>query len=201
MKKIVLASRNEGKLVEMQALLAPLNFDLRPVSEFTDDAPEEAAPTFIENALLKARHAALVSGLPAVADDSGIEVDALERAPGVRSARYSGASANDSANNQKLLRELKGIPDDRRGARYWCVMVYLRDAEDATPLIAQAQWRGMIAHNPRGANGFGYDPLFYVAEFKCTAAELDPAAKNKVSHRGKAAKHLYSLIHDAGIHG
>ena len=199
--EVVVASRNAKKLGEMQALLAPLAWHLHSIAEFTAETVEENAPTFAGNALLKARHAARISGMPAIADDSGIEVDALNRAPGVLSARFAGAKSNDSANNQKLLRELKGIPDDRRGARYWCVMVYLRDAEDATPLIAQAQWRGMIAHNPRGANGFGYDPLFYVAESKCTAAELDPAAKNKVSHRGKAAKHLYSLIHDAGIHG
>lgn len=196
-KEVVLASRNEGKLAEMQALLAPLAWKLRPISDFTDEPAEEPAPSFVENAILKARHATLVSGLPAIADDSGIEIDALHGQPGVNSARYSGKNATDSANNQKLLQALKGINDPLRGARYICVIVYLRNAEDSTPIIAQAMWRGSILSNPRGANGFGYDPLFYVAEHKCSAAELDPAIKNKISHRAKAIKHLYSLLHDA----
>lgn len=196
-KEVVLASRNEKKLAEMQALLAPLEWRLKLISDFTNEAAEEPAPSFIENAILKARHAALVSGLPAIADDSGIEVDALHGQPGVHSSRYAGSDASDSANNQKLLQALKGVPDPQRGARYVCVMVYLRNAEDPTPIISQAMWRGAILHNPRGAHGFGYDPLFYVAEHKCSAAELDPAVKNRVSHRGKAAKHLYSLLHDA----
>lgn len=196
-KEVVLASRNQGKLAEMQALLAPLEWKLRPISDFVDEAADEPAPTFVENALLKARHACMVSGLPAIADDSGIEVDALEGRPGVRSARYAGEDASDSDNNQQLLRELKGIPDERRGARYFCVMVYLRHAEDPTPIISQAIWRGTILHNPKGSNGFGYDPLFWVPDQKATAAELDAAVKNRLSHRGKAAKHLYSLLHDA----
>ena len=196
-KQIVLATRNAGKLAEMQALLAPLEWKLRPISDFTDDSAEEPAPSFVENAILKARHATLVSGLPAIADDSGIEVDALEGRPGVRSARYAGKEASDSANNQLLLRELKGIPDERRGARYVCVMVYLRHADDPTPIVSQAIWRGTILHNPKGSGGFGYDPLFYVPDQKASAAELDAAVKNRLSHRGKAAKHLYSLLHDA----
>lgn len=196
MKEVVLASRNEGKLAEMQELLAPLGWKLRLVSDFDDSAPEETGASFVENALIKARQAALVSGLPAIADDSGLEVDALNGQPGVLSARYAGKKADDTANNQKLLRELKGIPDERRGARFYCVMVYLRHAEDATPVIAQGQWRGVIGHNPKGSNGFGYDPLFMVPDQKCTSAELAPALKNKLSHRGKAAKHLYSLLHD-----
>jgi XTP/dITP diphosphohydrolase len=196
-KEIVIATRNEGKLAEMQALLAPLEWKLRPLTEYSADAAEESAPSFVENALLKARYAALVSGLPAIADDSGIEVDALGGAPGVHSARFAGDQATDSANNQKLLRELKGVPDEKRGARYICVMVYLRHPEDPTPIIAQAMWRGTILHNPRGNGGFGYDPLFYVADQKASAAELDAVVKNKISHRGKAAKHLYSLLHEA----
>lgn len=196
-KEVVLASRNEGKLAEMQALLAPLSWKLKPISDFTDEPADEPAQSFIENAILKARHACLVSGLPAIADDSGIEVDALSGEPGVHSARYSGDKATDSSNNQKLLQALKGINDPMRGARYICVMVYLRNADDPTPIISQAMWRGTILSNPRGTHGFGYDPLFYVAEHKCSAAELDPAIKNKISHRAKAIKHLYSLLHDA----
>lgn len=195
-RELVLASRNAGKLAEMQELLAPLGWKLRSASDFGGDAPEESGQSFVENALIKARHAALLSGLPAIADDSGLEVDALEGRPGVYSARYAGENASDTDNNQKLLRELKGVPDERRGARFYCVMAYLRSAEDATPVIAQGQWRGVIAHNPRGAQGFGYDPLFLVPDQKCTAAELSPALKNRLSHRGKATKHLYSLLHD-----
>ncbi|MDE0855095.1 MAG: RdgB/HAM1 family non-canonical purine NTP pyrophosphatase [Nevskia sp.] len=195
--EVVLASRNDGKLAEMQALFGPLGWKLRSVAEFCDDAAEETAPSFVENALLKARHAALVSGLPAIADDSGLEVAALDGAPGVRSARYAGEDASDSDNNQKLLAALKNIPDERRGARFVCLMVYLRHAEDATPLITQGNWRGTILHNPRGTHGFGYDPLFLVPDLKRSAAELDAEVKNRVSHRGKAARHLYSMIHDA----
>ena len=196
--EVVLASRNDGKLAEMQALFAPLGWKLRSIAEFCDDAAEEPAPSFVENALLKARHAALVSGLPAIADDSGLEVAELEGAPGVRSARYAGDDASDVDNNRKLLAALKNVPDERRGARFVCLMVYLRHAEDATPVIAMGSWRGTILHNPRGSNGFGYDPLFLVTDLKRSAAELDAEVKNRVSHRGKAARHLYSMIHDAG---
>lgn len=194
--EVVLASRNQGKLAEIQALLAPLGWKLRPLSDFTDDGADETAPTFVENALLKARHAALVSGLPAIADDSGLEVNALEGLPGVQSARYAGENASDADNNQKLLRELKGVPDEARGARYVCVMVYLRSPEDPTPVIAQHTWHGSILHNPKGQNGFGYDPLFLVPDQKCSAAEMTPAIKNKLSHRAKAARHLYSALHE-----
>jgi XTP/dITP diphosphohydrolase len=200
-KEAVLASRNEGKLAEMQAMLAPLGWKLRLLSDFSAGGADEPASTFVENALLKARHATLVSGLPAIADDSGLQVDALEGAPGVLSARYAGEGATDAQNNQKLLQALKGVPDGNRNARYICVMVYLREANDPLPIIAQGQWRGTILHNPRGNHGFGYDPLFYVAEHKCAAAELDAATKNKISHRARAAKHLYSTLHDAGVNG
>ncbi len=195
--EVVLASRNEGKLAEMQALLAPLGWKLRPLSDFVEEGADESATTFVENALLKARHAALVSGLPAIADDSGLEVNALEGRPGVYSARYAGDNATDAENNQKLLRELKGVPDEARGARYVCVMVYMRSAEDPTPVIAQHTWHGSILHNPKGQHGFGYDPLFFVPDQKCSAAEMAPAIKNKLSHRAKAARHLYSALHDA----
>jgi XTP/dITP diphosphohydrolase len=196
-KEVVLASRNDGKLAEMQALFAPLRWKLRSIAEFCDDAAAETAPSFVENALLKARHAALVSGLPAIADDSGLEVAALEGAPGVHSARYAGEGAGDADNNQKLLAALKNVPDEQRGARFVCLMAHLRHAEDAVPLIAQGSWRGTILHNPRGTNGFGYDPLFWVPDLKRSAAELTAEVKNRVSHRGKAARHLYSMIQDA----
>jgi XTP/dITP diphosphohydrolase len=194
---VVLASHNPGKLAEMQELLAPLGWRLRALSEFTTQPIEETASSFVENALLKARHAARITGLPAIADDSGLEVAALEGAPGVRSARYAGDKASDIDNNHALLGALKGVAPAGRGARYVCVLVFLRSAADATPLIAQGGWRGVIAANPHGALGFGYDPLFYVPELKRTAAEIDPATKNHWSHRGKAARHLISLLHDA----
>lgn len=196
-KEAVLASRNKGKLAEMQAMLAPLGWTLRLVSDFTDESAEEPAPTFLENALLKARHASLVSGLPAIADDSGLQVDALGGAPGVISARYAGQGATDAQNNQKLLDALKGVADDKRKARFVCVMAFLHHANDPLPIIAQGLWRGSILHNPHGNNGFGYDPLFYVPEHHCAAAELAAEVKNKISHRARAAKHLYSALHDA----
>lgn len=194
---VVLASRNRKKLAEMQALLVPLNLNLRLASEFGDEAPEETAPTFVENALLKARHAARVSGLPAIADDSGIEVDALAGRPGVRSARYAGGNASDADNNARLLQELAGVPAERRGARFVCAMVFLRHAGDPVPLIAQGRWPGRILHAPRGDNGFGYDPLFWVPEHGCSAAELDPAVKNRISHRGRAAAALVAQLGEA----
>ena len=186
--EVVLASRNDGKLAEMQALFAPLGWKLRSIAEFCDDAAEEPAPSFVENALLKARHAALVSGLPAIADDSGLEVAQLEGAPGVRSARYAGDDASDVDNNRKLLAALKNVPDERRGARFVCLMVYLRHAEDATPVIAMGSWRGTILHNPRGANGFGYDPLFVPQGYARTFGQLGPKTKANLSHRALALK-------------
>jgi len=193
---IVLASRNAGKLDELSVLLSSLNGRLRLVSEFTEVVPNESAPSFVENALLKARHAARVSGLPAIADDSGLEVVALDGAPGVRSARYAGENATDTDNNQKLLATLKDVPDARRGARYVCVMVYLRHAEDPLPVISLGTWRGRILHNPRGTGGFGYDPLFQIEGLARSVAELEPETKNQLSHRGKAVRHLSSLLHD-----
>ena len=189
-REVVLASRNAGKLAEMQALLTPLAWRLRLVSDFTDDAAEETAPSFVENALLKARHAARVSGLPAIADDSGIEVDALRGRPGVHSARYAAPGASDADNNARLLHELAGVPEAHRGARFVCVMVALRHADDPVPLIAQGVWRGRILDAPRGAKGFGYDPLVFVPERTCSSAELDPAVKNRISHRAQAAAAL-----------
>jgi len=193
---IVLASRNASKLDELSVLLSSLNWRQRLVSEFTEVVPNESAPSFVENALLKARHAARVSGLPAIADDSGLEVVALDGAPGVRSARYAGENATDTDNNQKLLATLKDVPDARRGARYVCVMVYLRHAEDPLPVISLGTWRGRILHNPRGTGGFGYDPLFQIEGLARSVAELEPETKNQLSHRGKAVRHLSSLLHD-----
>ena len=200
-RTVVLASRNAKKLAELQSLLTPLNWQLRLVSEFSDENVEEPAPTFVENALLKARHAARVSGLPAIADDSGLEVDALHGAPGVRSARYAGDNADDSANNRKLLDALRDVPDDLRGARFIALIVFLRHGDDPTPIIAQGHWRGRIARAPRGSNGFGYDPLFWLPERQSTAAELAPAEKQRLSHRGQALAALCRALREEGLAG
>ena len=194
MGEVVLASRNAKKLAELQDLFGALGHRLRLVSEFTDETPEEPAPTFVENALLKARHAATVSGLPALADDSGIEVEALHGAPGVRSARFAGTNASDADNNARLLRELDGIPHHARGARYVCVLAYMHHAADPVPVLAQGEWRGRILQAPRGSNGFGYDPLFWVAEHGRSAAELSPGVKNRLSHRARAAAALLAAL-------
>lgn len=190
MQKIVLATSNTGKLKEIRALLAPLAFDVVPQGEIGISDAAETGLTFIENALIKARHAAQHSGLPALADDSGLAVDALDGAPGIYSARYAGPQASDTDNNQKLLRELAGKPDTQRGARYHCVLVYLRHAADPTPLICHGQWQGQILNAPQGAGGFGYDPLFFVPDENCSAAELSAARKNALSHRGQALRLL-----------
>ncbi len=195
-RTLVLASRNAKKLAEMQALLSPLGYQLRLVSEFTDEAVEETAGSFVENALLKARHAARVSGLPAIADDSGIEVDALKGRPGVWSARYAGENATDADNNTLLLQELRDIPTGQRGARFVCVMALLRHADDPVPVIAQGLWRGHILEAPQGRQGFGYDPLFWVPGQQCSSAELEPALKNRISHRGLASRALLAQLQD-----
>lgn len=195
-REVVLASRNAKKLAEMQALLAPLHWELRLVSEFTDEEAEETAPSFVENALLKARHASKVSGLPAIADDSGLEVTALGGMPGVRSARYAGIKVGDRANNRKLLDAMQDIADQDRGANFVSVMVFLRHAEDPVPLIAQGAWHGRILHAPQGEQGFGYDPLFWVPGHDCSAAQLDPALKNRISHRAQAAAELLDMLGD-----
>lgn len=192
--ELVLASRNAKKLKEMQALFAPLGVTLHAVSEFSDVEPEETAPSFVENALIKARHASSVSGLPALADDSGLEVAALDGAPGVRSARYAGEPSSDAANNEKLLLELRGKTGDARTARFVSALTLLRHADDPVPLIALGYWHGRILEAPRGANGFGYDPLFFVAEHACSAAELAPDVKNRISHRARASAELLRLM-------
>ena len=196
MKQVVLASRNAKKLAELQELLRPLGLHLRTVAEFSDEPAEEPAPSFVENALLKARHAARVSGLPALADDSGIEVDALGGAPGVHSARFAGPDASDADNNIRLLEALRDAPESARGARYVCVLAFLRQPLDPIPLIAEGQWRGHILREGRGRNGFGYDPLFWVETHGRSAAELDPALKNRLSHRARAAAALLQKLRE-----
>jgi XTP/dITP diphosphohydrolase len=192
--RLVLATGNPGKLREMRAILAPWAVDVRAQSEFTAGVAEETGASFVENAILKARYAAAASGLPAIADDSGLEVDALHGAPGIYSARYAGVGAGDAANNERLLRELASVPDDRRTARYRCALVYLRWPTDAAPIVAQASWEGRIGRIPRGTGGFGYDPLFLVGDGPLTAAEFDADRKNEVSHRGQALKALVAAL-------
>ncbi|HEX9208823.1 MAG TPA: RdgB/HAM1 family non-canonical purine NTP pyrophosphatase [Steroidobacteraceae bacterium] len=192
--ELVLATGNAGKLREMREILAPWQVRVRSLAEFTQASAAETGLTFVENALLKARFAASASGLPAIADDSGLEVDALHGAPGIYSARYAGADAGDAANNARLLRELAQVPDAARTARYRCAMVYLRWPEDPAPVVAQAHWEGRIGHAPRGSGGFGYDPLFLVDDGLRTAAELAPADKNERSHRGQALRRLVAAL-------
>jgi len=193
-QRLVLATGNAGKLREMREILAPWQVDVRSLAEFTASAADETGLTFVENALLKARFAAQAAGLPAIADDSGLEVDALHGAPGIISARYAGPGCDDAANNARLLRELEGVPDAGRGARYRCAMVYLRWPEDPAPVVAQAAWEGRIGRTPRGNGGFGYDPLFLVEDGVRSAAELAPADKNQRSHRGQALRALVAAL-------
>lgn len=188
MQKLVLASNNAGKVKEFQALLAPLNFQVIPQGELGIPSAEEPHCTFVENALAKARHASAVSGLPALADDSGICAHALNGKPGVLSARFAGEQGDDVANNQKLIQELKDKAD--RGAHYVCALVFVNSADDPEPLIVQTRWYGQIIDKASGSNGFGYDPHFFLADQNCTAAELDPAQKNLISHRGQALREL-----------
>ena len=191
---IVLASGNRGKLREIQAVLAEQPYTLHPQSEYSVSEVEETGLTFVENALIKARHAALITGLPAMADDSGIEVDYINGAPGIYSARYAGQPCDDQANNKKLLGALNGVPFEQRTARFQCVIVLLRNSNDSTPLICTGTWDGHIVESATGNNGFGYDPLFYVPSHKCTSAELTPEQKNLISHRGQALQKLSSDI-------
>lgn len=184
MNTLVLASHNAGKLKELQAMLGD-RFQVRSVAEFSSEAPEETGLSFIENAILKARHAARVSGLPALADDSGLAVDFLGGAPGIHSARYSG-TGDDAANNTKLLEVLKDVPDAQRSAQFVCALALVQHAEDPLPVVCEGLWRGRILHAARGEHGFGYDPLFWVEEHGCSSAELSPELKNRISHRALA---------------
>ena len=192
MQKLVLASNNAGKVREFQALLAPLNFQVLPQGELGIPSAEEPHHTFVENALAKARHASAASGLPALADDSGICAHALNGQPGVLSARYAGEPANDAANNKKLVQELKNQVN--RGAHYVCALVFVNSANDPEPVIVQARWYGMIVDEPKGTHGFGYDPYFFLPELGLTVAELDPAKKNSISHRGQALRQLIEQL-------
>jgi XTP/dITP diphosphohydrolase len=194
MKQIVLASNNPGKVREIGQMLADLDLEVLPQSAFNIEEVEETGLSFVENAILKARHAAAKSGLPAIADDSGLEVDALYGAPGIYSARYAGAGATDIQNLQKLLAELEKVPQEQRTARFQCLLVYMRHAQDPTPRICQGTWEGRITFEPRGESGFGYDPVFFVPSHNCTSAELAPEVKNSLSHRGQALRQLVAAL-------
>ena len=189
-QRVVLATGNAGKAREFAAALADLALDIVPQSQLGVTELEETGLSFVENALLKARNAARQTGLPALADDSGLVVDALGGAPGIYSARYAGPGADDQANIARLLQALHGLPVARRGARFHCALALLRHATDPAPLICQASWEGVVLEAPRGSGGFGYDPLFWVADRACSAAELDLASKNQLSHRGQALARL-----------
>ena len=194
--RLVIATGNAGKLKELRELLAPPAFDVLPQSQFTSVSVDETGLSFIENAILKARHAAAASGLPAIADDSGLEVDVLDGAPGIYSARYAGEGASDEANLRKLLATLKDVPPVQRTARYQCALVFMRSARDPSPLICQASWEGRIIDTPRGSGGFGYDPIFELLDRTVTVAELPAAEKNLLSHRGKALRGLVAQLRE-----
>ena len=196
MDTLVLASGNQKKLDEMRAILEPLALKVVPQSDFQVPEAEETGLTFVENAILKARNAAAHTGLPAIADDSGLEVDALNGAPGIYSARFSGADASDSKNNALLIDMLGDLPDAPRTARYQAVLVLMRHPDDPTPLICQGTWEGEILLAPRGNGGFGYDPHFLIPELGVTAAEMEPAEKNRISHRGRALKALMDALRE-----
>ncbi len=192
--KLVLASGNKGKLRELSQMLEPLHVTVLSQADFKVEPVDETGQTFVENALLKAREAARVSGLPALGDDSGLVVDALDGQPGIHSARYAGSNADDTANNNKLLEALTGLPAERRGAHFHCSLVLLRHADDPVPIIAEGAWHGHILDAPRGDGGFGYDPLFHDRKLGATAAELPMEEKAQVSHRGKALAALIKRL-------
>ena len=193
-QRVVIASGNQGKLAEFAELLAAWHSQVVPQASLGVIPAEETGDSFVENALLKAHAAAHQTLLPAIADDSGLEVDALDGAPGIYSARYAREGATDADNNRKLLAELEGVPTDRRTARYHCALVYLRHWQDPNPIICQATWEGLILDAPRGDGGFGYDPLFYLPDHDCTAAQLATGQKNRISHRGRAMAALLAAL-------
>ncbi|HSX62496.1 MAG TPA: RdgB/HAM1 family non-canonical purine NTP pyrophosphatase [Tahibacter sp.] len=194
MKTVVLASSNRGKLAELRTLFGTLDLDVVAQAEHGVGDADETGLTFVENALIKARHAARETGLPALGDDSGLCVDALGGAPGLYSARYAGTHGNDAANNARLVAELRDVPDDRRSAYFYCCLVLLRHAEDPSPMIAEARWYGRVLQAPRGDGGFGYDPLFLPDGYAVSAAELEAGEKNRLSHRGQAASALRDVL-------
>ncbi|MEW4981700.1 MAG: XTP/dITP diphosphatase [Cycloclasticus sp.] len=195
-QQVVLASGNKGKIAEIQAILKQQAIEVVSQSHFNVPGVEETGTTFIENAIIKARHAAAISGLPAIADDSGLEVDAINGEPGVYSARYAGLPSNDQNNTNKLLRALVDIPPEQRSARFHCVMVFMAHKNDPSPLIGHGVWEGRITTEASGNNGFGYDPVFYIPEQQCTSAQLDPRVKNTLSHRAQALQALMPQISD-----
>ncbi|MFP1746544.1 XTP/dITP diphosphatase [Lonsdalea quercina] len=197
MQKVVLATGNAGKVRELADLLADFGLDIVAQTELGVDSAEETGLTFIENAILKARHAARVTGLPAIADDSGLSVDALAGAPGIYSARYAGEDADDQQNLNKLLEAMQDVPDDQRTARFHCVLVFLMHADDPTPLVCHGSWQGTLAREPAGSGGFGYDPIFFVPDAGVTAAELTRSEKLSRSHRGKALRQLLDALRNA----
>ncbi|GAD30820.1 XTP/dITP diphosphatase [Photobacterium leiognathi] len=194
MSKLVLATGNQGKVKEMADLLADFGFDVVAQSDYNVSSVAETGTTFIENAIIKARHAAKETGLPAIADDSGLEVDFLKGAPGIYSARFAGEDASDADNIDKLLAEMKDVPEEQRTARFHCVLVMMRHENDPTPLVCHGSWEGSILTERHGENGFGYDPVFWVPEDQCASAELAPARKKQLSHRGKALQQLFSAL-------
>ncbi|MBL1319468.1 MAG: RdgB/HAM1 family non-canonical purine NTP pyrophosphatase [Methylophaga sp.] len=196
MEKIVLASGNQGKLREFSQLFAPMDIEVIPQSEFDVPEAEETGLTFVENAIIKARNAAEHTGLPAIADDSGIEVDYLLGAPGIYSARFAGSDASDEDNLNALLAALENVPDNERNARYQCLLVMMRHSKDPTPLICQADWQGRILQSPIGDGGFGYDPIFWVPDMECSAAQLTAGEKHAISHRGKAIRQFMTAFRD-----
>lgn len=198
MQKIVLATGNKGKVAELSQLLAPMNFSIVPQTELGIIDADETGLSFIENAIIKARHASLATGLPAIADDSGLAVDALNGAPGIYSARYSGEAATDQSNIDKLLSTLKHLPNAQRTAQFHCVLVYMRHAEDPTPIVCHGVWHGEISQTQAGTSGFGYDPIFFVASEGCTSAELAPARKQQLSHRAQALAQLLNQLQQQG---
>ncbi len=194
MQKLVIASGNKGKLRELSALLEPLDYDVHTQAEFNVPDVPETGTTFVENAIIKARHAAEITGLAAVADDSGIEVDALDGAPGVYSARFSAPNATDEKNNALLVEMLRDVPEELRTARYRAVIVYMKHAKDPSPIICEGSWEGRIVLDPIGEGGFGYDPYFFVPTQGCTSAELSAEVKNSLSHRGQALRELVEKL-------
>lgn len=194
--KVVLASGNKGKVNELTQLLQAQNIEVLPQSDFNLESPEETGLTFIENALIKARYAAEKTGLPAIADDSGLSIPALEGAPGIYSARYSGEQATDQSNIDLVLKNLSGKKANSRHATFNCVLVYLQHANDPTPIVCHGQWHGLITENQTGEGGFGYDPIFWVPEKQCSAAQLSKAEKNAISHRGKALALLVTQLQE-----
>lgn len=199
MSKIVLATGNQGKVREIAGILSEFGFDVVAQSEFNVSEVAETGTTFIENAIIKARHAAKETGLPAIADDSGLEVDFLKGAPGIYSARYSGEGATDKQNIEKLLDAMQGVEVAKRTARFHCVLVLMRHENDPTPLVCHGKWEGQILTEEHGENGFGYDPVFFVPEENCASAELEPSRKKQLSHRGKALASLFEALKEQAL--